>query len=404
MYKNVGFSCLLLFLWIFQAINLHAKERMSVSPQSLSVRESQKETQIIEVKNLASTYISVKTHYDTSWISIYPDDFLLLPSQKQRVLVVFSRRDTGNHPGTGEIVFLSKGEKKKVMIHIVSTPSIVNNNDLQSVTEGKGKTISKDATVVSGAASPTALNRGKMRDGIPTRKENDVQEDVQKSENLVEPAEKLELRIKTLEQNLKKSKTEIDQLTQKIRQQDSRIAELLPQLSEDMLAELKDLYGFIKKYFTDEIDKNVLDMKWFGDKFLISIDGNKAFISGSTNLEKGGLKILTQITDILNNRSKYDLKMKVIGHADALPISQRLKNKFPSNWELSSIRAATIVRTLDENLGIDGRNLVLEAFAHYRPIADNRTKTGRMRNRRVEIIVSNQDEEALFVNSNSPVK
>jgi len=64
-----------------------------------------------------------------------------------------------------------------------------------------------------------------------------------------------------------------------------------------------------------------------------------------------------------------------------------VRDKYPTNWELSAARAITVVRYLSEQQGVPGRQLVAAGFARFRPVASNRTQEGRARNRRIEIAV-----------------
>ena len=80
--------------------------------------------------------------------------------------------------------------------------------------------------------------------------------------------------------------------------------------------------------------------------------------------------------------SKLAYQVKIKGHTDSSPISS---SQYPSNWELSSARASTVVRILVDN-GVPPRYISAEGYAHYHPVATNDTPQGRARNRRVEIV------------------
>jgi chemotaxis protein MotB len=80
--------------------------------------------------------------------------------------------------------------------------------------------------------------------------------------------------------------------------------------------------------------------------------------------------------------SKLAYQVKIKGHTDSEPFSSAY---FPSNWELSSARASTVVRLLVAN-GVPPRYISAEGYAQYHPVATNDTARGRARNRRVEIV------------------
>jgi len=78
----------------------------------------------------------------------------------------------------------------------------------------------------------------------------------------------------------------------------------------------------------------------------------------------------------------------VEGHTDNVPLKPALKEKFPSNWELSTARAAAVAHFMQENSGLDPRRLSACGFSYFRPVASNDTVEGRRLNRRIEIILS----------------
>jgi chemotaxis protein MotB len=75
----------------------------------------------------------------------------------------------------------------------------------------------------------------------------------------------------------------------------------------------------------------------------------------------------------------------VEGHTDSIPVTN---GSFPSNWELSAMRAVNVVKFLVDECGIDPRNLSAAGYADSRPVASNESSEGRARNRRVSLIVS----------------
>lgn len=77
-------------------------------------------------------------------------------------------------------------------------------------------------------------------------------------------------------------------------------------------------------------------------------------------------------------------QIRVEGHTDSLPISN---DRFPSNWELSTARAAQVVRFLVHNAGLDPSRMSAAGYAEYRPIASNAEPQGRSQNRRVDIVL-----------------
>ena len=129
-----------------------------------------------------------------------------------------------------------------------------------------------------------------------------------------------------------------------------------------------------------------LDMK---DDFAVTktSDGFKAvfpnpvlFGSGDASLNETVYSVLDGIAKIAKQNH---LSIQVEGHSDNQPIGT---TEFPSNWELSTMRAVNILRYLQKNGGIPATRLVAVGFAEYQPTASNDTPEGRRKNRRIVII------------------
>ncbi|MFH1081203.1 MAG: OmpA family protein [Pseudomonadota bacterium] len=116
------------------------------------------------------------------------------------------------------------------------------------------------------------------------------------------------------------------------------------------------------------------------DGFKAVIPNPVLFASGDATLDEAVYPMLDGIVKIAKHN---DLAIQVDGHTDNVPIET---GKFPSNWELSTMRAVNILRYLQWNGGIPSTRLVAIGFAQYRPVADNATPEGRRKNRRIEII------------------
>ena len=110
----------------------------------------------------------------------------------------------------------------------------------------------------------------------------------------------------------------------------------------------------------------------------VEINASVLFDSGEARLQVAALRALTAVGQIL---ATTDFPITVEGHTDNAPINTPL---FPSNWELSGARAASVVRLFIET-GVDPRRLTATGYAEQRPVADNATVEGRQRNRRVAI-------------------
>ncbi|WP_018864348.1 MULTISPECIES: flagellar motor protein MotD [Thioalkalivibrio] len=112
----------------------------------------------------------------------------------------------------------------------------------------------------------------------------------------------------------------------------------------------------------------------------IEITSRLLFASGSATLNPEARTLLDEVGEILAPRVS---RVHVEGHTDNVPIQTAV---YPSNWELSSGRAAAVVSVFEE-AGIEPENLVALGYGEHRPVASNETEQGRAENRRVAIVV-----------------
>jgi chemotaxis protein MotB len=116
-------------------------------------------------------------------------------------------------------------------------------------------------------------------------------------------------------------------------------------------------------------------------------DTDLLFDSGDDQIKPGAEKILHEFADIFQSPEARELKIMVVGHADAQGIKGReLRERYPSNWHLSAGRALVVADRLRQ-AGIPEARMGVAGFGQYQPIASNETPDARGRNRRVEIFV-----------------
>ncbi|HTY02159.1 MAG TPA: flagellar motor protein MotD [Rhodocyclaceae bacterium] len=115
----------------------------------------------------------------------------------------------------------------------------------------------------------------------------------------------------------------------------------------------------------------------------VDINASVLFAPGDARLDPGAIYALTAIAKVL---APTDFPVTVEGHTDNTPINTA---QFPSNWELSGMRASSVVRLFVDN-GVDPRRLTATGYADQRPVDDNATMEGRARNRRVAITIESR--------------
>jgi chemotaxis protein MotB len=108
--------------------------------------------------------------------------------------------------------------------------------------------------------------------------------------------------------------------------------------------------------------------------------------SGEAVIKPESYKVLDQLIEYLHSSGDARL-IRVEGHTDNVEIGPSLKSRYPSNWELSKARASSVIRYLVEKGGLDSARLSSVGYGDSRPAATNAIEEGRMKNRRVEILL-----------------
>jgi chemotaxis protein MotB len=165
-----------------------------------------------------------------------------------------------------------------------------------------------------------------------------------------------------------------EELSQDVQAKDAALAALrgdLDQLQEKMKAEIEK--GNVR--LSQEHGRIKVDMV---DEILFDV--------GDSAISKQGEEVLSRVGGVLAGMT--DKHILVSGHTDDLPISPRLAERFPTNWELSAARAITVVRFLEERARVPGRRLVAAAHSQYDPLSTGKSAQSRARNRRIEILLT----------------
>jgi chemotaxis protein MotB len=119
----------------------------------------------------------------------------------------------------------------------------------------------------------------------------------------------------------------------------------------------------------------------------IRMQGAVLFKSGHAELQREALPFLDDIAKIINRYPAYGVNIK--GHTDDVPISTE---RFPSNWELSAVRATTVLRYLIRR-GVDSARLTATGYGDYVPLVPNDTPENRAINRRVEFVLEKRERK-----------
>lgn len=177
-------------------------------------------------------------------------------------------------------------------------------------------------------------------------------------------------------------KQRVAELERQLADRDKELAGLRGDLSSEM-SKLKEAQRGLIKALRPQIDKGTIMVDLNNERLLINLASGYLFGSGEDQLKPAGADALKQVGAILKDFPEY--KVAVDGHTDNRPIRSSLKQKFPTNKELSEARAANAAKALGEG-GLAASTTA--GYADSKPVAPNTTDAGRAKNRRVEVRVT----------------
>lgn len=150
---------------------------------------------------------------------------------------------------------------------------------------------------------------------------------------------------------------------------------------EEEIADLTGTYSKLVDQLESEVAAGQIEIHRLKGRLQVRALESLLFDSGSARIKAEGRDVLAKVAQQLREIGGH--RIVVEGHTDSLPIATK---RFPSNWELSAQRAAGVVRFLVSQ-GLDPTRLVASGHGPHQPIADNTTRQGRARNRRIEIVL-----------------
>jgi chemotaxis protein MotB len=195
----------------------------------------------------------------------------------------------------------------------------------------------------------------------------------------------------TLTQNISELRQQVAEMRAENKKLTEDISELQKVKEEKIkeVEEVSDTYDQLLANMKNEIAKGQVTISDLKGKLTVNMEAAILFDSGRADVKPDGLDILAKMVETLKKVS--DKAIRIEGHTDNVHITGGLTRTFPTNWELSAARAINVTRYLQQQ-GIDPGNLSAVAFAEYKPVADNGTKEGKAKNRRIEITLVAKDK------------
>ena len=197
----------------------------------------------------------------------------------------------------------------------------------------------------------------------------------------------LKARSDTLSQNISDLRQKVATLEGENKRLKEEIA-ALQRVKEEKVKEVSNTYEQLLQNMKSEIAKGQVTISELKGKLTVNMEAAILFDSGKADVKDDGLEILQKMVGTL--KGVKDKAIRIEGHTDNVQIIGALSRVFPTNWELSAARAINVARYLQQQ-GLDPTVLSAAAFAEYKPVADNGTKEGRAKNRRIEITLVARD-------------
>ncbi len=209
------------------------------------------------------------------------------------------------------------------------------------------------------------------------------------------PADQVPMGTSIIAQHFSPAQTEpslLEEVKQSTNQNDTEldvsaedVEKVKKQILQEKMEEIQDQSEKIKESLQKEISEGLVTVETDGLRIIIRINEKGSFPSGSAVLKAGFEPVMDKITDSVNETRG---RVVVAGHTDDIPIST---DWYRSNWELSASRSVTVAHHMLKNKGTDANRIVIEGFADTKPLVPNDSAKNRAKNRRVEIIIEQED-------------
>jgi chemotaxis protein MotB len=202
------------------------------------------------------------------------------------------------------------------------------------------------------------------------------------NKKLVDKLNTLQQQLGTKEEALRTEKERLEFLGGELQKREARVYEL-----ETLIARkdstVKAVLGSLKDALLNFEGKG-LTVENRGGKVYVSLENSLLFPSASWSVQKEGKKALQELAKVLAKNP--DLKVMVEGHTDADAYNGSTAVK--DNWDLSVMRATSIVKILTNNAAVNKANITAAGRSEYVPVASNKTSQGKAKNRRTEIVIT----------------
>ena len=222
-------------------------------------------------------------------------------------------------------------------------------------------------------------------------------------------AASLEQQLKQQEKAYKALQRSLDKSLTNASQNNVSIEKLVDQINESNkyirhLVEVKSKSDSLNMVLTNNLTRSLskeelmeVDVQVLKGVVYISLADNMLYKSGSYEINDRAAETLSKIAKIIKDYKDYDVLIE--GNTDNVPIS---RENIRNNWDLSCLRASSVVQALQNNYGVDPKRLTAGGRGEYNPLQPNTTEVGKQRNRRTQIIITPKLDEFMDLIGQAP--
>ena len=219
----------------------------------------------------------------------------------------------------------------------------------------------------------------------------------------------LQQALKAAEAKYAKLQESLDKSLTNASQNNISIEKLVDQINESNqyirhLVEVKSKSDSLNMVLTNNLTRSLskeelkeVDVQVLKGVVYISLADNMLYKSGSYEINSRAAETLSKIAKIIKDYKDYDVLIE--GNTDNVPIK---KTNIRNNWDLSTLRASSVVQALQNDYGVDPKRLTAGGRGEYNPIASNDTEVGKQRNRRTQIIITPKLDEFMDLIGQAP--
>ncbi|MBQ8065669.1 MAG: OmpA family protein [Prevotella sp.] len=223
-------------------------------------------------------------------------------------------------------------------------------------------------------------------------------------------------RVHSLEEQLSEMRStnatlqkSLDQSLTNAGQNNISIEKLVDQINESNryirhLVEVKSKSDSLNMVLTNNLTRSLskeelkeVDVQVLKGVVYISLADNMLYESGTYTINKRASQTLSKIAKIIKDYKDYDVLIE--GNTDNVPIS---RENIRNNWDLSCLRASSVVQALQNDYGVDPKRLTAGGRGEYNPLQPNTTEIGKQRNRRTQIIITPKLDEFMELIGQAP--